>query len=59
MTENNKPKLLGPDKLTVDQILALPKEKRGEYLRSMTAQEKGDFFTGGMVETLNAKQNER
>jgi len=55
-TENNDaPKLLGPDKLTAEQLEAMPKEKRQKYLSKMTAQEIGNYFTAGFVKTLNAK----
>lgn len=49
------PKLLGPDKLTVEQLEKMPKEKRQKYLAKMNAQEAGDYFTAGMVKTLNAQ----
>lgn len=51
----NAPMLFGPDKLTGDQIMKLPKKKGNEYIRNLTAEEKGDFFTEGMIENINAK----
>jgi len=50
--------LFGPDKLTGDQIMELPFEKGNEYIRNLTAQETGDFFTEGMVENINARHKE-
>lgn len=58
-TENkDTPKLLGPDKLTIEQIQKMPREKRLKYISQMTAKDVGSYFTSGMVETLNAQHKE-
>lgn len=51
---NNRAEIkLGPKKLTIKQIEVLESEQRNQYLRSMTAREKGQYLSQLFLSNLN------
>lgn len=56
--KNSTEVLLGPKKLTPDQIMALPPEEEQAYIRGLTAKEFGDFVMGDFIANLNHNATE-
>lgn len=54
----NKPKLLGKDQLTLEQVRAMPKEERLAYIKDMSAKDVGHYMTSGFMANLNANAKE-
>jgi len=50
--------LLGPKKLTPDQIMALPELEEQAYIRGLTAKELGRFYMSDFIENLNHNATE-
>jgi hypothetical protein len=49
----NQPKTYGPKNLSIEEILQLPKTQKAKYIRSMSREERTQFYGNLFLGNLN------